>query len=108
MTYKPRIGLTMRLEVESGRFYLGRDYSEAVEAAGGLPIHISLIPNSDYIESVVAGLDGILLPGSDTDVDPARYGAEPHPKLKNVVPEKDETDMLVLAEAERLNLPLLA
>jgi putative glutamine amidotransferase len=54
------------------------------------------------------GLDGILLPGSDTDVDPAYFGEDPHPKLKKVVPEKDKTDMLVLQAAERLNLPVLA
>lgn len=98
----------MRLELETRRFYLGRDYSEAVEAAGGLPVHIPLIPDARYIEAVVGGLDGILLPGSDTDVDPARFGEEPHPRLKKVIPEKDETDMLVLEHVEKLNLPVLA
>jgi putative glutamine amidotransferase len=98
----------MRLELETRRFYLGRDYSEAIEAAGGLPVHIPLIPDEAYIASVVAGLDGILLPGSDTDVDPLRYGEEPHARLKKVIPEKDETDALVLAQAEERNLPVLA
>lgn len=98
----------MRLELETRRFYLGRDYSEAIEAAGGLPVHIPLIPDEEYIAAVVAGLDGILLPGSDTDVDPLRYGEEPHAKLKKVIPEKDETDALVLAQAEVRNLPVLA
>ena len=98
----------MRLEIETKRFYLGRDYSEAVEAAGGLPVHIPLIPDKDFIESVVDGMDGILLPGCDSDVDPAYYGEDPHPKLRRVVPEKDETDLLVLAEAEKLNIPVLA
>ena len=98
----------MRLELETRRFYLGRDYCEALEAAGAVPVHIPLIPKPDYISSVLEGLDGILLPGCDSDVDPALYGEEPHPKLGRVAPEKDETDMLVLAEAERLNLPVLA
>ncbi|MCA1590259.1 MAG: gamma-glutamyl-gamma-aminobutyrate hydrolase family protein [Acidobacteria bacterium] len=108
MTYKPRIGLTMRVELATRRFYLGRDYSEAVEAAGGLPVHVPLIPRTDFIESVVSHLDGVLLPGADCDVDPSFYGEEPHPKLKTVVPEKDQTDRLVLAAAERRNLPVLA
>jgi gamma-glutamyl-gamma-aminobutyrate hydrolase PuuD len=43
-------------------FYLGRDYSEAIQAAGGVPVHIPLIPDRDYISSVMDGLDGILLP----------------------------------------------
>lgn len=105
---RPKIGITMRLELETRRFYLGRDYSEAVEAAGGVPVHLSLIPKADYIREAMDGLDGILLPGSNTDVDPFYYGEEPHPNLGTVIPEKDETDRLVLAEIERRNLPLLA
>jgi putative glutamine amidotransferase len=98
----------MRLELETGRFYLGRDYSEALEAAGAVPVHIPLIPKDKYVEEVVSTLDGILLPGCDSDVDPSYYGEDPHPKLKRVVPEKDATEMLVLDAAERLALPVLA
>ena len=105
---RPRIGITMRLELATSRFYLGRDYGEAVEAAGGVPVHISLIPKPEYIAEILADLDGILLPGSDTDVDPHYYGEEPHHQLGTVIPEKDETDFLVLAEAERRKLPVLA
>ncbi len=78
MAKRPRIGIPMRIEVSTDRFYLARDYSEAVEAACGIPVHISLIPKADYIDSVVEGLDGVLLPGSDSDVDPLRYGQQPH------------------------------
>ena len=42
---RPLIGITMRHELETERFYLARAYSEAVEAAGGVPVHLSLIPN---------------------------------------------------------------
>lgn len=98
----------MRLELSTDRFYLGRYYSEAVEAAGAVPVHISLIPQPEYITAVMASLDGILLPGSDSDVDPLRYGGQPHPQLGTVVPVKDQTDLLVLEEIERRNLPLFA
>jgi len=105
---RPRIGITMRLELETDRFYLSRHYSEAVEAAGGVPVHISLIPRPDYILAATADLDGVLLPGSDSDIDPLRYGAEPHPSLGSVHPIKDETDLLVLDEIEKRGLPLFA
>jgi putative glutamine amidotransferase len=107
-TARPRIGITMRIELETERFYLSRHYSEAVEAAGGLPVHIPLIPDGDFIKETVAGLDGILLPGSDSDVDPQRYGHQPHLKLGAVHPIKDETDLLVLKEIEERALPLFA
>lgn len=105
---RPRIGITMRLEFETDRFYLSRHYSEAVEAAGGAPVHISLIPLPDYVSAIAHDLDGVLLPGSDSDVDPARYGAEPHPHLGSVHPIKDETDLLLLEELEKRDLPLFA
>ena len=98
---RPRIGITMRIELETNRFYLSRYYSEAVEAAGGLPVNIPLIPRADYIAGVMDSLDGVLLPGSDSDMDPQRYGHEPHPQLGFVHPLKDETDLLVLAEIEK-------
>jgi putative glutamine amidotransferase len=105
---RPRIGITMRLELETNRFYLARYYSEAVEAAGGLPIHIPLIPRAEFIKGVMTDLDGLLLPGSDSDMDPVRYGQQPHPQLGSVHPEKDETDLLALAEVEDRALPLFA
>ncbi|MCU1267758.1 MAG: hypothetical protein JWM21_4076 [Acidobacteria bacterium] len=105
---RPRIGITMRIELETDRFYLARHYSEAVAAAGGDPVHLSLIPDSEYIGSIMNVLDGILLPGSDSDVDPLRYGREPRPNLGSVHPVKDETDLLVLEEIERRAIPLFA
>lgn len=108
MNNRPRIGIPMRIESPTDRFYLSRHYSEAVEAAGGIPLHISLIPDEHYVNSVVDALDGVLLPGSDSDVDPQRYGQQPHPRLGTVQPIKDETDLLVIAAAERKRIPLLA
>lgn len=105
---RPLIGITMRHELETERFYLARYYGEAVAAAGGLPVHISLIPDREYIRSTVERLDGILLPGSASDVDPARYGRDPLPGLGAVHPLKDSTDALVLEEVERRGLPLFA
>lgn len=106
MGQKPIIGLTMRLEMETDRFYLGRHYSEALAGMGALPVHIPLIPDADYIAEVISNMDGILLPGCNSDVDPLRYGQEPIPQLGTVIPIKDETDFLVLAEAEKRNLPV--
>lgn len=105
---RPRIGIPMRIELETDRFYLSRHYSEAVEAAGGAPLQIPLIPRAELIQDVVESLDGILLPGSDSDVDPAKYGQEPHPQLGSVHSIKDETDLLLLNEIEKRGIPLFA
>ena len=105
---RPLIGITMRHELETERFYLARAYSEAVEAAGGVPVHLALVPRRRYLGSIMEELDGVLLPGSASDVDPLRFGREPHRKLGSVHPLKDETDALLLEEVERRGTPLLA
>lgn len=104
----PKIGIPMRLETQTRRFYLGRDYGEAIEGCGGVPFHIALIPKENYIAEIIKSLDGVLLPGSDTDVDPLRYDEEPHRQLGTVIAEKDDTDWLILREAEKLKMPVLA
>ncbi|HNU08675.1 MAG TPA: gamma-glutamyl-gamma-aminobutyrate hydrolase family protein, partial [Pyrinomonadaceae bacterium] len=67
MRKRPVIGLAMRLEIDSNRFYLGRDYSEALAGLGAVPFHMSLIPDPDYVSEIMDLVDGVLLPGSDTD-----------------------------------------
>jgi putative glutamine amidotransferase len=108
MERRPRIGIAMRIEHHTDRFYLSRHYSEAVEAAGGAPVHISLVPKAGYIDAVVEGVDGILLPGSDSDIDPLRYGQQPHPNLGSVHAIKDETDLLIIDAVDRKQIPLFA
>jgi putative glutamine amidotransferase len=105
---RPLIGITMRQELETERFYLARFYSEALEASGGVPVHVPLIPHPEYVRTIVSRLDGVLLPGSASDVDPLLYGSEPSAKLGAVHPLRDATDLLVLKEAEERRLPLLA
>ncbi len=98
----------MRYEPETERFYLARMYSEAVHRAGGLPVHIPLIPDAEYLATLVARCDGVLLPGSASDIDPRLYGSEPHTRLGSVHPIRDATDQLVLDKVEERQMPLLA
>lgn len=100
------IGISERLNTEDS-FYLRRYYAEAVEAAGGIPVHIPLIPNREYLASLCERLDGLVLSGSNSDLDPVFYGEEPHPKLGPVVPERDEVDLMLLDIAEAMALPVL-
>ncbi len=104
---RPLIGIIERLNAED-TFYLRRYYSEAVEAAGGIPIHIPLIPKPEYLNALSDRLDGLVLSGSNSDLDPDLYGEEPHPKLGPIFPERDETDMILLELAEATALPVLA
>ncbi len=104
---RPLIGIISRLDLEENTHYLRRYYSEAVAAAGGLPVLIPLLPDREYLTALISRLDGLVLSGSNSDVDPWRYGEEPLPCQGTVVPERDETDLLLLSLAEERRMPLL-
>lgn len=103
---RPLIGVTTRLS-EEDNFYLRRYYAEAVEAAGGAPVYIPLIPNREYLSALCERLDGLALSGSNSDLDPIYYGEEPHQKLGPVIPERDEADLILLEIAEKRAMPVL-
>lgn len=105
-TSRPLIGVTTRLG-EEDNFYLRRYYAEAVEAAGGAPVYIPLIPNREYLSALCERLDGLALSGSNSDLDPIYYGEEPHQKLGPVIPERDESDLMLLEIAEKRAMPVL-
>ncbi|MBL8192248.1 MAG: gamma-glutamyl-gamma-aminobutyrate hydrolase family protein [Blastocatellia bacterium] len=107
-TQKPLIGIPTRINYNDDSFYLRRYYSEAIYNAGGIPVYLPLIPEVDYIETVANNLDGVVLSGNNSDVDPLRYGQGPHIKLGTVSDERDETDLLLLQACESRKLPILA
>jgi putative glutamine amidotransferase len=103
---EPRIGLTVRYNLTNESFFLAKHYSQAVYACGGIPILLSLIPKKEYINSALDNVDGVLLPGG-SDINPLRFGSDPHPRIGTVIDLRDETDLLVIEEAEQRNLPIL-
>lgn len=107
-TYRPIVGIPCRYNWTSFYYELRETYSEAIYAAGGIPLLLPLIPEREYIESVMAHVDAICLSGAINDVDPLRYGQEPRPKLGPVVPRRDETDRMLLAEADAGRVPVFA
>ena len=84
-----------------------RAYSDAVQAAGGLAL--VLPPDDAVAESpgqVLDLLDALLLAGG-SDVDPASYGARPHPETRGASPERDRFELALAHGAFERDLPLL-
>ena len=108
---RPLIGITCRLEPRpqnnTAWHYLQREYSQAVWDAGGLPVLVPLIADPAYTRELVGKLDGIVLSGSASDVDPSHYGQERHPELGPVSPEKDAVDLSLTRLALDTRKPLL-
>jgi putative glutamine amidotransferase len=96
------------MDVDGDKFYLRKHYSEAIFHAGGIPVLVPLIAERDYVQGLVRRLDAIVLSGSNSDVDPHRYGEEPHRKIGSVMSRRDQTDLYLLEEVFQSWKPLLA
>jgi putative glutamine amidotransferase len=69
---------------------------------------IPTVADRAVIEKYVQRVDGILLPGSPTDIDPRHYGAEAHHNLGKPYPERDATDFAILDLVEpQRDIPVL-
>lgn len=82
-------------------------YAAAVMRSGGEPVAIDLGLTANDLRALVASCDGVLLPGSPADVDPALYGAERDPATAPADPAREATDYLVLEHAEKYGKPVL-
>jgi putative glutamine amidotransferase len=78
-------------------------YVDAVAASGCVPVVLPPVPGTDQ---VLHRLDGLVLAGGG-DIDPARYGAAPHPRTTNVHPARDAAELALLVAAVRAEIPLL-
>ena len=90
------------------RLYLSRHYSDAIQACGGVPVIIPLVEEPLSAQPAIERLDGILLTGSDSDVDPAHYGALRTPQCGPVQPLRDAMDFFLLENAFERRIPILA
>jgi putative glutamine amidotransferase len=82
-------------------------YERAVEQAGGEPVSIPLDEPPAQIMKLIERCDGVLLPGSKADVDPAKYGAPRHSKTEPGDPRRDTADELLLQDAYNMRKPVL-
>ncbi len=109
MRTAPVIGLTAYCEDARWAYWhkpavlLPLNYAERVAAAGGIPV---LLPPLPDVAGAVDRLDGLLLTGGG-DIDPGRYGAEPHPRTVRVSVPRDAAELELLGAAMAAGLPVL-
>ncbi|AEI43466.1 gamma-glutamyl-gamma-aminobutyrate hydrolase family protein [Paenibacillus mucilaginosus] len=106
---KPVIGITSTIVVRneySEGAYVHQDYHRSVEQAGGLPVVLPLTSPETFRE-LIDLCDGISFSGGE-DVDPSCYGAEPHPALGSLFPERDRIEIEAVRHALNSDKPLLA
>lgn len=82
-------------------------YEIAVMRAGGEPVRIGLEQTADQVRSAIELCDGVLLPGSNADVDPARFHAARSRRTAAADPPRDAVDDLLLEHAYAMKKPVL-
>jgi putative glutamine amidotransferase len=84
-------------------------YPQAViDAAGGVPLLIPSIGAKLDGNAVLDRLDGLLITGSPSNVEPHQYGGPPSMEGTLHDPDRDATTLPLIREAVRRDLPVLA
>jgi putative glutamine amidotransferase len=81
-------------------------YENAVRDAGGDPVAIPLDKTPAEVMKLIERCDGVLLPGSGADVDPAKYDAPRHSKTADPDRKRDTVDELLLQDAYNMRKPI--
>ncbi len=108
--HRPRIGIPLSLD-DRGRWradrayhYIDRSYADAVDAAGGSPIHL---PIQSDVEALAASIEALLLPGGDDFPSDTPLAPEIEAKLDLVPAAQLAFDRMLFEAARRRGLPIL-
>lgn len=80
----------------------------AISAAGVLPVLIPSFGDRLDLESLLASVDGVMLTGSKSNVDPQLYGGEGGERNGPYDPRRDATTLPLIRKAIEQGVPLLA
>ena len=100
----PIIGITTYSRSESGEFTLPGAYVDAVQLAGGLPL--LLPPLQADPTPFLDVIDGLIFAGGG-DIDPERYGGNPHHTIYLVDEERDSFELTLARQVLQRDLPVL-
>jgi len=116
----PLIGITADsmsvadpMSVDEGRrgsreiVFIKKAITDAVSAAGGLPVIVPFANTQSQAKATVKRLDGLIISGGDFDIDPSLYGERRHKKLGTVLKSRTISELQLLKAALKMKKPLL-
>ena len=101
---KPVIGLTGNFNDQTCMLKDG--YYKSVWRAGGIPVIIPPLADTDAIINTLEHIDGLLLTGG-ADYNPLYAGEEPSPRLGGINAERDLPELLITQLAYNRQIPIL-
>jgi len=111
MSAKPVIGIPAdRRQLDPHPFHMvGEKYATAIrDGAGALPFLVPALGDSIDAEAVLRHVDGVLLTGSPSNVEPHHYDGEPSKPGTLHDPHRDETTLPLIELALEKGVPLFA
>src|SRR2546426_5476430 len=110
---KPVIGIAPDFNPGAGKggseseatIFIRNRYVTAVEEAGGIPVILPVITTQALSSAILDRLDGLVLTGSGPDIDPRRYGERKRFPFKVMSPERTDSEVALVTEARRRDLP---
>lgn len=101
---KPIIGITGNYGEQTCK--LAEGYYKSVEKAGGVPVVIPPLADTDGIINTLEHIDGLILSGGG-DYDPRYANEEPDPKLGEINEERDLPELFITRLAYNRQIPML-
>ena len=101
---KPVIGITANYN--DGNSMLADGYYKKVVAAGGVPLLIPPLDDTDAIINTLDRIDALILSGGG-DYNPLFCGEEPSPRLHSINGERDLPELLITRLAYNRQIPML-
>lgn len=103
---QPIIGVSANSSSSSATVSL--TYIKAVRNSGGVPVVIPMTTDTLQIAAYLNTITGLVMSGG-ADVNPVKYyNEEPHPKMGEIDPLRDEFDYLLIKMALKKGIPILA
>ncbi|MDO6354200.1 gamma-glutamyl-gamma-aminobutyrate hydrolase family protein [Caloramator sp. CAR-1] len=110
---KPLIGITADYMISQEglytgqeRFYIAKDYIDAVLESGGIPVIVPIINKESDLLQIIDQLDGIILSGGH-DVNPIYYGEEPSKHVGFTYTPRDLYELFIVKAAIEKDMPIL-
>ena len=101
---RPVIGITGNYGDQNCK--LAEGYYKSVLRAGGTPVIIPPLSDTDAIINTLEHIDGLLLSGG-ADYNPLYVGQEPSPRLGGINSERDLPELLITQLAYNRQIPIL-
>ena len=86
--------------------YIAAGYFQSIIAAGGIPLIMPPLKDSESIAKVVDQVEGFVLIGGG-DLDPRNDGFMLHPSVRPLDPVRESSDRMLMTEIAERRLPVL-